>query len=74
LVKFTYNNIPLVSTGVSSFFANKGYHPLLNIRPPTDPIPNTTEAFINNLKVVYKSIKLFIKEFWEHYQKPADAQ
>ena len=74
LVKFAYNNILLASTGVSSFFANKGYHPLLNFRPPTDPISNTTEAFITNLKAVYKSIKLFIKESQEHYQKSTNAQ
>jgi hypothetical protein len=30
LAKFTYNNIPHDSTGVIPFFANKGYHPVLN--------------------------------------------
>jgi len=62
LVKFIYNNVPSVLTKVSFFFANKGYHPLLNFRPSTNSIPNTTEVFINNLKAVYESIKLSIKE------------
>ena len=62
LTEFTYNNIPSASTRVFPFFANKGYHPLLNFRPLTDPISNTTDAFINNLEVVYKFIELSIKE------------
>jgi len=74
LAKFAYNNAPLASTRVFFFFANKGYHFLLNFRLPTDPIPNTAKTFINNLKAVYKFIKLFIKKSQECYQKPADAQ
>jgi hypothetical protein len=30
LAEFTYNNTPHDSTGVTPFFANKGYHPVLN--------------------------------------------
>jgi hypothetical protein len=30
LAEFTYNNTPHNSTGVTPFFANKGYHPVLN--------------------------------------------
>jgi hypothetical protein len=30
LAEFTYNNTPHDSTGMTPFFANKGYHPVLN--------------------------------------------
>ena len=31
LAEFAYNNAPSTTTGVSSFFANKGYHPNITI-------------------------------------------
>jgi len=33
LAEFAYNNAPSVTTGVSPFFANKGYHPNLLVYP-----------------------------------------
>jgi hypothetical protein len=36
LVEFAYNNALSVTTGVSPFFANKGYHPNLTIHPERD--------------------------------------
>ena len=33
IVEFAYNNTPSVTTGISPFFANKGYHPALSIHP-----------------------------------------
>jgi hypothetical protein len=31
LAEFTYNNMPQDSIGMTPFFANKGYHPLINV-------------------------------------------
>jgi IS30 family transposase len=36
LAEFTYNNAPNETTGVSPFFANKGYHPNLTVHPECD--------------------------------------
>ena len=36
LAEFAYNNAPSETTGVSPFFANKGYHPNLSIHPERD--------------------------------------
>ena len=36
LVEFAYNNAPSATTGVSPFFANKGYHPNLAVHPEHD--------------------------------------
>ena len=33
LVEFAYNNAPNATTGISPFFANKGYNPNLSIHP-----------------------------------------
>ena len=33
LVEFTYNNAPSATTGISLFFANKGYHPNIMVHP-----------------------------------------
>ena len=36
LVEFAYNNAPSATTGVSPFFANKGYHPNISVYPECD--------------------------------------
>jgi len=36
LAEFTYNNAPSATTGVSPFFANKGYHLNLAVHPEHD--------------------------------------
>jgi IS30 family transposase len=33
LAEFTYNNAPSTTTGISPFFANKGYHPSISVHP-----------------------------------------
>ena len=36
LAEFAYNNAPSATTGISPFFANKGYHPNLTVHPEWD--------------------------------------
>ena len=36
LAEFAYNNAPSTTTGVSSFFANKGYHLNITVHPECD--------------------------------------
>jgi len=40
LAEFAYNNALSETTGVSPFFANKGYHPNLAIHPECDMASN----------------------------------
>jgi hypothetical protein len=43
LAEFAYNNAPNETTGVSPFFANKGYHPNLTVHPERDMANRTVE-------------------------------
>jgi len=36
LAEFTYNNTLSITTGISPFFTNKGFHPSINIYPEQD--------------------------------------
>ena len=36
LAEFAYNNAPNATTGVTLFFANKGYHPNISVHPEQD--------------------------------------
>jgi len=36
LAEFAYNNTPSATTGITPFFANKGYHPNLTVHPEHD--------------------------------------
>src|SRR5882724_6127825 len=36
LAEFAYNNTPSATTGITPFFANKGYHPNLTVHPECD--------------------------------------
>ena len=36
LAEFAYNNAPSATTGISPFFANKGYHPSITVHPERD--------------------------------------
>ena len=35
-MEFAYNNAPSATTGISPFFANKGYHPNITVHPKHD--------------------------------------
>ena len=36
LAEFAYNNAPNATTGITPFFANKGYHPNISVHPEQD--------------------------------------
>jgi hypothetical protein len=69
LVEFTYNNTQHDSTGVTPFFANKGYHPVLNWEFSKIPSAKVLEVaqdwdslnkyLKEHLKVVMESVTYF---------------
>ena len=68
-----YNNTPLATTGVSPFYANKGYHPRLQVHTLQDLSSENTRSFAKNLETVHSELKNAIIKAQKCYQGPADA-
>ena len=74
LVEFTYNNTPSSTTGISPFFANKGYHPNLTIHPEHDLASSHAKDLVVDLDELHKELKSTIAEAQLRYQGPADSR
>src|SRR5258707_18869 len=72
LVEFAYNNATNEMTGVSLFFANKGYHPSLVAEPNVQVSSTGAQCFISDLDDLHAELKQSIAKAQEHYQKYAD--
>jgi len=74
LAEFTYNNTPSSTTGISPFFANKGYHPNLTIHPKRDLASAQAKNLVVNLDELHQELKATIAEAQLRYQGPADLR
>ena len=74
LTEFAYNNTPSATTGVSPFFANKGYHPNITVYPKHDIASSRARDFTVDLDELQNTLKAEISMAQQHYQKSADAQ
>ena len=74
LAEFTYNNTPSSTTGISPFFANKGYHPNLTIHPERDLASSHAKDLVVDLNELHKELKSTIAEAQLRYQGPADSR
>lgn len=74
LAEFAYNNTPNVSTGVSPFFANKGYHPNLSIHPERELASARACTFATDLDELHQELRQNLADAQARYQKPADAR
>ena len=54
--KFVYNNAPNTTTGISPFFANKGYHPSISRHLDQDLVSSTARSFVMNLKQLHAQL------------------
>ncbi len=72
MAEFAYNNATNATTGVSPFFANKGYH--LEITSDLQAETSLAEAqtFVANLERIQAELKENITQAQERYQKNAD--
>jgi len=57
LVEFTYNNAPSATTGVSPFFANKGYHPNISIYPERNMTSAWARDYAVNLELLHQYLR-----------------
>jgi len=73
LAEFAYNNAPSATTGVSLFFANKGYHPNIIVHPECNIASSQAHDFAIDLNELQSILKAEISMAQQHYQKSADA-
>jgi len=62
------------TTGLSPFFANKGYYPSLQVWTAHELSSQSAEKFVVDLETMHIELKQAIAEVQEHYQGLADAQ
>ncbi len=72
LAEFAYNNAMNKMTGVSLFFANKGYHPSIVVEPDVQVSSTGAQCFISGLDDLHAELKQSIVKAQECYQKYAD--
>ena len=67
LAEFAYNNTPNATTGVSPFFANKGYNPNLSIHPKHDLVSAHTHDFVVDLDELHQQLRSMISNAQKQY-------
>src|SRR5258705_5074930 len=72
LAEFAYNNATNETTGVSPFFANKGYHPSFAMEPNEQVSSPEAQRFISDLDDLHMELKRSITRAQERYQKYTD--
>ena len=53
MAEFAYNNAPNASTGITPFYANKGYHPNITVRPEIDIRSDKAKDFVANIDEIH---------------------
>ena len=74
LAEFAYDNTPSATTGISPFFANKGYHPNLTIHPERNLASSRAKDLVVNLDELHQELKVTVSEAQLRYQGLADAR
>ena len=74
LAEFAYNNAPSATTGISPFFANKGYHPNITVHPERDLASDRACNFVTDLDELHKELKATIAEAQVRYKASADLR
>ena len=72
LAEFAYNNAPNVTTGVSPFFANKGYNPAISVYPERDLTSARAQEYAVDLDELHAALWTTIAEAQVRYQQQAD--
>ena len=72
LAEFAYNNAPNATTGISPFYANKGYNPSLTVHPERDLTSARAREFAVDLEELHAELRKTIAEAQTRYQVQAD--
>src|SRR5467141_2824641 len=68
LAEFAYNSTPSEMTSISPFYANKGYHPALEVYPEHDLTLARAYNYAVNLQFLHEELKLSMNEAQKQYQ------
>ena len=58
IAKFCYNNTPSSSTGVSPFFANKGYNPMFTVHSEFELASMKAQELVTNLQELHNELRI----------------
>ena len=72
LAEFTYNNSPSTTTGVTPFFANKGYHPNITVFPECELASIKAHEYDIDLEELHAELREQMAKAQARYQGPAD--
>src|SRR5258707_886465 len=72
MAEFAYNNATNATTGVSPFFANKGYHLEITSDPQAETSSAEAQTFVADLEHVQVELKENITQAQERYRKNMD--
>ena len=74
IAEFAYNNAPNATTGISPFFANKGYHPSISTRLDQDLVSSTARHFVTDLEELRTQLRKTISAAQTQYSASANRQ
>jgi hypothetical protein len=73
VAEFAYNNAPSATTGISPFYANKGYHPHMTLHSDSDNTSARARDFAVDLDELHTTLKLEIASAQKRYERSANA-
>ena len=74
IAEFAYNNAPNATTGISPFFANKGYHPTISVHPERDLASFRAREFAVDLDDLHQHLRTTISEAQRRYSVSANRR
>jgi len=66
--------MPLSTTGVFPFYANKGYHPKMHLQVENNAQTMETNSFVTDLRVVHNNLRKAIENTQRRYQLSTDKR
>ena len=74
LAEFALNNAPNASTGISPFYANKGYNPAITVHPERDVAETHARDYAVNLQDLHQFLREQITFAQTRYKETADKR
>ena len=74
IAEFAYNNAPNTTTGISPFFANKGYHPSISTYLDRDLVSSTARSFVMDLEELHAQLPKTISAAQTWYSTSANCR